>query len=224
VILRCLEVDPSARYGSAGQVAFDLQHPAQVALTSRAQRVRCDGFATVARRWLIAAGAESRTKSSVADHLSSVPIVMAAVDVTPGNEALAEILRDAVRRVLQTEHGARLACVYIRKTSRVAIDSNVDDEGQNLHLQLLAELRHWARTLSTHANRLTFHVLEAHDAATAIVEFAHSNHIDHIVIGARGSSPLRRYLGSVSSQVVAQATCTVTVVRAPGSQDHPPAA
>ena len=36
-----------------------------------------------------------------------------------------------------------------------------------------------------------------------------------IVIGARASSALRRYLGSVSAQVVAEAPCTVTVVRTP---------
>jgi Universal stress protein family len=36
-------------------------------------------------------------------------------------------------------------------------------------------------------------------------------------MGARGNSTLRRYLGSVSSQVVAQSECSVTVVRvAPG--------
>ncbi|MBU3730980.1 MAG: universal stress protein, partial [Beijerinckiaceae bacterium] len=39
------------------------------------------------------------------------------------------------------------------------------------------------------------------------------NNVDHIVLGARGSSTVRRYLGSVSSQIVAQAPCTVTVVR-----------
>ena len=32
-------------------------------------------------------------------------------------------------------------------------------------------------------------------------------------MGARGQSGMRRYLGSVSSEVVAQAGCTVTVVR-----------
>ncbi|HEY2928009.1 universal stress protein [Piscinibacter sp.] len=40
-----------------------------------------------------------------------------------------------------------------------------------------------------------------------------------MVMGARSSSMLRRYLGSVSSQVVAQAHCTVTVVRAAGPAD-----
>jgi ATP-dependent Clp protease ATP-binding subunit ClpB len=61
--------------------------------------------------------------------------------------------------------------------------------------------------------RLTFHVLEAPDAAGAIIDFAHRNGVDHIVMGARGSSALRRYLGSVSGQVVAESDCTVTVVR-----------
>ena len=63
-------------------------------------------------------------------------------------------------------------------------------------------------------DHVTFHVLEAVDPAAALVEFARKSHADHIVIGARGSSALRRYLGSVSAQVVAEALCTVTVVRA----------
>jgi len=78
-------------------------------------------------------------------------------------------------------------------------------------------LKHWARpivkALELDVGRVTFHVLEAPDAAGAIVEFAERTQVDHIVMGARGASALRRYLGSVSSQVVAQAPCTVTVVR-----------
>jgi protein-serine/threonine kinase len=58
-------------------------------------------------------------------------------------------------------------------------------------------------------------VLEAPEPAAAIVDFAQRSQADHIVMGARGNSTLRRYLGSVSSQVVAQANCSVTVVRAP---------
>jgi nucleotide-binding universal stress UspA family protein len=51
------------------------------------------------------------------------------------------------------------------------------------------------------------------DTATALVDYARHTWIDHIVIGARGSSPMRRLLGSVSAKVVAEAPCTVTVVR-----------
>ncbi len=37
----------------------------------------------------------------------------------------------------------------------------------------------------------------------------------HVVIGASGASPLRRYPGSVSAHVVAESPCTVTVVKVP---------
>ena len=65
------------------------------------------------------------------------------------------------------------------------------------------------------AARVTFHVIEAVDAASAIVDYARRNQIDHIVMGARSSGRLRRHLGSVSARVVAESDCTVTVVRAP---------
>ena len=56
-------------------------------------------------------------------------------------------------------------------------------------------------------------MIEAVDPAAALVDYARNNRVDHIVMGARGSSPLRRLLGSVSAKVVAEAPCTVTVVR-----------
>ena len=62
-------------------------------------------------------------------------------------------------------------------------------------------------------------MLEAPDPAAAIVDYATVNDVDHIVIGSRGSSAFRRYLGSVSSQVVAEAGCTVTVVKSAGSSE-----
>lgn len=42
---------------------------------------------------------------------------------------------------------------------------------------------------------------------------------DHIVIGSRGAPTLRRCLGSVSSEMVAQATGTVTVVKTPPERE-----
>jgi nucleotide-binding universal stress UspA family protein len=69
--------------------------------------------------------------------------------------------------------------------------------------------------LNISADKITFHVIEAPDTAGAIIEYAHNNDVDHIIIGSRGTSALRRYLGSVSAQVVAEANCTVTVVKTP---------
>jgi len=47
-----------------------------------------------------------------------------------------------------------------------------------------------------------------------ILLFAEANAIDHIVIGHRGKSVLKRWLvGSVSSPGLNHASCSVTVVR-----------
>jgi nucleotide-binding universal stress UspA family protein len=147
--------------------------------------------------------------------LHDSPIIMAAVDLVPGREKLADELRVAVRRILETQPNARLICVNVLKLSRLALDPTEDEHGRNLHLRRLAELKYWAHSLPIPAHGITFHVIEAVDPADAILDYARHNQVDHIVAGARGSSVLRRHLGSVSAQVVAEAACTVTVVRTP---------
>ncbi|HJU71248.1 MAG TPA: bifunctional serine/threonine-protein kinase/universal stress protein [Paucimonas sp.] len=216
IIMHCLEVQADQRYGSAAQLAFDLQNPEQVMLTARANKMQRDGLAAVARRWFRSIGTEQLPEQSASHQLAQTPIVMAAVDLMQGSEALSETLRTTARRILQTEPGARLACVTVQKTSRIGIDAVVDNQGRNLHAKNLVGLKHWARPLNIPPDKITFHVLEAPDPATAIIDYARVNDVDHIVIGSRGSSTLRRYLGSVSSQVVAQADCTVTVVKSAG--------
>jgi nucleotide-binding universal stress UspA family protein len=62
-------------------------------------------------------------------------------------------------------------------------------------------------------------VLEATDPAEAILEYARENTVDHIVMGARDNSTMRKLLGSVSARVASEAPCTVTVVRDRKDQD-----
>jgi nucleotide-binding universal stress UspA family protein len=212
VVLRCLEVDASKRWDTAAHLAFELQHPEQVSLGDRSQRVQRDGLWTVARRRFRSVG-EPNARQSAAGQVARAPIVLVALDLS-GTEALADALRLAARRVAQTEPGARLACVTVLKTPRMAIEANAEAEG-SVRMDLLVRLKHWARPLEKEAARVTHHVLEAPDPAAAILEFAAANRVDQIVLGSRGSSTLRRYLGSVSSEIVAQALCTVTVVKTP---------
>jgi non-specific serine/threonine protein kinase len=221
VILRCLEIDPQERYATAAQLAMDLRHPDQVQLTGRAGRLEREAGLPVFRRWL--AARRSKPAGSVSDRLSKAPIILVAVDLSPDGVALADPIRVLVRRILALEPDARLACVNILKTSRIGIDILEDTEGQSLHLKRLIALRHWSTSFEMPLDRLTCSVLEAPDPASAIVDFARHNHVDHIVIGARSSSGFRRYLGSVSSQVVAEAPCSVTVVRAPPLRSAAPA-
>ena len=219
VILKCLEVQPEHRYQSAAQLALDLRDPAQVRLTARADLPGRPGRWRTLVRWFRALGAEAKANPGlgVGSQLMKSPVIVAAVDIDHAEESLLERLRETVRRIVLTEPGARLACVSVMRTARIGMDDLVDVHGRSRHVKQLVALQHWARPLlkelALDDQRLTFHVLEAPDAAAAIVDFAERGQADHIVMGARGASALRRYLGSVSSQVVAQAGCTVTVVR-----------
>ncbi len=220
IILRCLEVKPDRRYQSAAQLALDLRQPEGVALTARAERLQASGKIRRLRRWFFALGAEPAPVAQVGEQVARSPIVMAAVDTESASPRLLEQLCETVQRIVQTAPGARLACVSVMKTARLGMDELTDKDGRSLHVKQLIGLKGWAwpisQALKLEDGRLTFHVLEAPDAADALLEFAAKSGADHIVMGARGSSALRRYLGSVSSQVVSKANCTVTVVREVG--------
>lgn len=212
VILRCLEVDPEKRYGSAAQLAFDLAHPEAVNLTDRAHRAGRGSLAQRMGRWFRAIGHEPQASGATAQ-LQRAPIVMAAVDLAQDWEELAIEVRSVVRHVLAAEPGARLACVAVLKTARIGVDAPPAEGERNRHVQRLIELKHWAKPLGLPPERVSCHVLESPDVAAAILDYAGTNRVDHIVIGSRGRSTLRRYLGSVSARVVAQSACSVTVVK-----------
>jgi len=212
IILHCLEVDPRDRYQSAAHLAFDLRHPDLVPLTARAERTASGGMLAALFGWL----RQARTRVSIAPEPVAVaeaaPIVVAAVDLGE-DEALQDALIAAIERLAAGEPGARIACVNVLKLARLALDETEDAEGRNLHLARLAALKHWAAPLRRLPNTVTYHVIEALDPAAALIEFAERNHVRHLVTGARASSKMRRYMGSVSAKVVAEAPCSVTVVR-----------
>ncbi|TDP63078.1 serine/threonine protein kinase [Roseateles toxinivorans] len=222
VVLRCLEVKPERRYQSAAQLALDLQNPGEIKLTVRASKLQTSGLMKRLRRWFVALGAEPPTQQSCTEQVARSPIILAAVDVQGATPGLLAKLSETVRRVLEIEPGARLACVSVMKTARIGMDELTDEQGRSHHVKQLVALKHWVRPVSQalklEDGRLTFHVLEAPDPATALIEFAAKMGVDHIIMGARDNSVLRRYLGSVSARVVAESDCSVTVVREMGKR------
>src|SRR5712664_2756067 len=213
IVLRCLEIDPVWRYPTASQLAFDLGHPDQVKLTGRAERLKRDPLSTVWRRRFNRELTMPRARADIAAQLASSPIVAVALDTVEGSDELNAALRMTAARIPATLPSARLACVNVLKLGRIAIDRTLDEQGQNKHVDRMVALRHWASPFKLDESRLTVHVLEAVDPASAILEFADVNHVDHIIIGARTGSMLRALLGSVSAKVASEAPCTVTVVR-----------
>lgn len=214
IILHCLEISAEARYATAAQVRHDLEHPAQVTLTERGRRLKRCGPLVAARRWLAVLMAPPRAPRLQAAQLALAPHVVVAVDTTYPSEALFQALRDALRRIIAGEAHWRVSCVNVLETSALTDQDDGAEIMRSLHTQRLVELHHWAQPLGLPQEHLRFHVLEGGDAAARLIEYAHASHADHIIMGARGSLGLRRFLGSVSSRVVAGASCTVVVVRA----------
>ncbi|MCA3322207.1 MAG: protein kinase [Roseomonas sp.] len=214
IILRCLEVEPARRYPNAAQLAFDLAHRDQVALTARAAKRQRDGWAAVLRRrFNPEAQPVFRLPSAALRQQSQAPIMAVAIYLHEAESGLAENLRDAVRRILPSLPGARLACLHVQKTSLIGLDEDTDQEGRNRHALALAALKLWATPLGLPEESVTFHVLEAVSVASAILEYATVNRVDHILLAARSPSARRRWLGSVSAEVAEKAECSVTVVR-----------
>lgn len=208
VVGKCLEVDPARRYANAGIAAFDLTHPEQIVISAKpAPPPRASWLAKLfGHRDIPGLTASTATPGSHA-------IILVAVDLSLGVDALAEEVRAEAARALSAAPGARLACLTVLKTELLGSDALADAQGRSLYVSRLVALKDWARPLRLADDSVSCHVIEAVAPASAILNYAKHNDVGHIIIGARASSALRRHLGSVSTEVVAEALCSVSVVR-----------
>ncbi len=212
VVNKCLQVDVARRYAAAGTVAFDLAHPEQVAVSPETKTGHGEtGF--FQRLFRRKPQEPDYRNPPAAMRSDSRAVILAAVDLTNGVDELAEEVRAEAGRVLSASPRARLACLTVLKTEIIGQDKFSDGEGRSTYVTRLVALKDWAHPLNLAPEMVSFHVIEALSVANAILNYASHNDVGHIVIGARASSALRRHLGSVSTEVVAEALCSVSVVR-----------
>jgi len=212
IILRCLEIRPEDRPATAAQLAHDLAHPDQIPLTERATRLHRAGPLAVARRWLRARAANTAAPATPSAHLVGAPHVLVAVDPNDLREALAEAMRNALRRARIAEPDLRITLMAVLPPVPFGEEAGTALD-QGAQTAALIALRHWAAPLALPREALRLHLAEGGDAAAALIGYATAHRIDRIIVGARGHSALRRFLGSVSARVVAEAPCSVSVVR-----------
>lgn len=210
IILRCLEVDARQRYASADQIALDLANPPGVALTERATRQRRAGWLTLARRRLRRFEPAPCPPPSQRSQLTRVAVV--AIAPNERNEMLLEALRRAARSVLAADPACRIACVTVVPSSAALSGEGEEGTATGRQIRRLVELRHWARPLELPEERLTCHVLESDKPAAALVDYVKMNDVDQLLVGAPRSNSVR-LLAGVCAQVVAEAPCSVSVVR-----------
>jgi len=212
IILRCLETRPEHRYATTKRIAHLLTHPESVPDTRRGHRLKPPGALQRSRAWArsIFQKFYSEYAERPYERLTTSPHVMVALDLAHCSEAQKEALRRAARRIAESEAKSYFTCVAVvpndvwqaaREQGRPAPD-----------LAQQAAMRNWAQPLKLPDERIVFQVLPG-EPVPALLGYARRHHVDHIIIGARGSSMIRRHLGSVSAAVAAQAACSVTVVR-----------
>jgi len=216
VILKCLERQPQERYTTAKQLAYALVHPHMVPLTERAQRLRNPGITQQFRAWLKARYARY-TPSSQHPHerISRVPHALVALDLDHTPEDLKLAMYNAIRRLAQSERLSFFTILTVVKENELAGKVDFSDllkREQPRYMRRHMELRQWMKPLRLASNRINYQVLEG-DPADEIIAYARYHVVDNIVIGTISRSRLARFMGSVSSRVVAEAPCTVTVVR-----------
>ncbi len=218
IILHCLEVDRGRRYADAAKVAFDLRHPEQVVVARHRRPTATPGLAKrLLARFQKREEAAILGPSARARREAGPSIILAAVDVSGEHDRLAQAILAETKRLLDAREDSWLACLTVLRTEIIRETQSVDEHGRSVYINRLVALKDWARPLHLREDRVSYHVIEAVSAADAILTYADHNDIDHIVLGARSSSAVRRHLGSVSTKVVAEAHCSVSVIRLKGS-------
>ncbi len=217
IILKCLSRRPDDRFDTAKQIAYALSHPNTVPLGKKAQLASKPGFVQIAQAWLGARRNKYDQKQLVHPHdrIAQSPHILVAVDFEHTTEELKQAILDTIRRYAESEKSSSFTVLTVVEPNELRDAGGVSellDRGYPTNIHRLMELRHWMQTLKLPMNRVNCQVLKG-DAAKEIVAYAKYHVVDHIVVGARASSVMRKFIGSVSSKVVAEVNCTVTVVR-----------
>ena len=125
-------------------------------------------------------------------------------------------LQWTARQLVSLNLEFRLICVSAVRAASIGEAGGVADTSSGLQLVHKIRLRNWIEPLGLRAHRVSLHVLESGDPAATLLEFAKSNNVDLIVLGA--PAPNETALGwwrSAASTVTAKAHCSVHVVRVP---------
>jgi serine/threonine protein kinase len=216
VILRCLEPDPAIRYQAASHVAFDLRHPEQVQLTPRATRNERPRFMTQLRLWWRSRDERRALTRKPLVHISQSPVIMVAVDTSHPDDERHSALQWTARQMAMLNLEFRMICISAIRGASVGEAGGVEDTSSGQQLVHKVRLRNWVEPLGLPPQRLSLHVIESGDPAATLLEFAKSNNVDLIVIGAPapGDAALA-WWRSTASTVTANAHCSVHVVRMP---------
>ena len=214
VVLRCLEPLASNRYQSATRLRQLLRAPEGVQLTERAEKLYPNSAWENIKRWFKAAGYEPSPCPKPSSAQDNAPLIIAAIDTRQNDEVLRERMQTTAKNLLLAYPESRLICLSTISSTPTFEGSNEDETASGIVRGHLVQLMDWAKPLQMPTERVSFHVLEAMDPASRIVEFAEDNQASMILIGASHKIPTKVTPWRTSmTKIVEEAPCSVHIVR-----------
>jgi serine/threonine protein kinase len=214
VILRCLEARADDRYQSATRLRQVLRDHESVKLTERADRVEPLSFWENLKRMFRAAGYEPSPSPRPSMGNQDAPLMIAAIDTRQSDEDLRERMQTTAKNLLQAYPESRLVCISTISSTPTFEGNQENETASGIVRGYLVQLMDWAKPLKLPPERISYHVLEALDPASRIVEFANDNDASLILIGASHKLPNKVTPWRTSmTKIVEEAPCSVHIVR-----------
>lgn len=217
VILKCLEIHPDNRFSTAKEIAYNLAHPNIVKLTERATRAKRAGIATILKNWLSNRDFNftDQAETPPQNRLAKAPHILIAIKLAHSSEELKCSMRDTMMKIARSEKDSYFTCLSIMPGKNFADRGSVNDfmnMSHPKHIQAQAELRHWLEPMKLAKSRVNIQVFYG-EPASEIVNYANQFAVDHIIMCAHRSEGAKKMVGSVPTRVIAEALCSVTIVR-----------
>jgi serine/threonine protein kinase len=214
VVLRCLEARADDRYQSATRLRQVLRDHESVKLTERADRVEPLSFWENLKRMFRAAGYEPSPSPRPSMGNQDAPLMIAAIDTRQSDEDLRERMQTTAKNLLQAYPESRLVCISTISSTPTFEGNQENETASGIVRGHLVQLMDWAKPLKLPPERISYHVLEALDPASRIVEFAKDNDASLILIGASHKLPNKVTPWRTSmTKIVEEAPCSVHIVR-----------
>jgi serine/threonine protein kinase len=214
IVLRCLEPRAADRYQSAARLRQMLRDPEGVALTERADRVEPPSFWENLKGLFRAAGYEPSPSPKPSMGSYDAPLMIAAIDTRQSDENLRERMQVTAKNLLQAYPESRLVCISTIASTPTYEGKHESETASGIVRGHLVQLMEWAKPLKLPPERISYHVLEAMDPASRIVEFAKDNDASLILIGASHKLPNKVTPWRTSmTKIVEEAPCSVHIVR-----------
>ena len=214
VVLRCLEARAADRYQSAARLRQVLRDHESIVLTERAERVEPLSFWENLKRMIRAAGYEPSPSPRPSMTSQDAPLMIAAIDTRQSDEDLRERMQTTAKNLFNAYPESRLVCISTIAGTPTFEGNQESETASGIVRGHLVQLMEWAKPLKLPPERISYHVREAIDPASRIVDFAKDNDAALILIGASHKLPNKVTPWRTSmTKIVEEAPCSVHIVR-----------